>query len=131
MVLDQARVNTFNLVGTNRSAHAATANCQTSLHFSGRYGPCQRYDKIGIIIVPHQLKGAAIDYFMLRFTELGSQLLLQLEASVVTGDSNAHDEIPGSQLVRLPVGVWRSWTQSHPANRSRISQTPRLRANRR
>jgi len=103
MVLDQARVDTFDLVGTNRSPHAAAANCQTSLHFSGRYAPCQRYDKIGIIIVQDQLTGAEIDYFMFCFTQLGGQLLLQLEPAVVTCDSNAHDEIPSSRFVRLPV----------------------------
>src|SRR5262245_28810175 len=87
MVLDQPGVDTFDFVGTNRSAHTAAANCQTSLHFSGRYGPCKRYDKIGIIIVQHQLPGAEIDYFMFCFTQLGSQLLLQFEPSVVTSDS--------------------------------------------
>jgi hypothetical protein len=50
MILDQASANSGNLIGTNTSAHTATADCEAALHPAGRYCVSQRDDKVGIVV---------------------------------------------------------------------------------
>src|ERR1700734_2161152 len=96
MVLDQARADAFDFVGTDGRAHTAPANCHTAIHLAGSHGTAERNHEIGVIIARGQLVCAEIRDLVTGRAKLGRQFFLQLETPVISGDSNAH-EFPFSQ----------------------------------
>jgi hypothetical protein len=90
--------DTGDLVGTDRCAHAAPADRQATFDLVCRDGAPERYDEVRIIVILGQAVRAEINDLMASHTELPDQLMLQVEAAVIGGDTDTH----GASLCRPP-----------------------------
>ena len=91
MVLDQTRAYCFDFIGANRSTDTAATYGYAAIHFSRGQCPAERDNEVGIIIIRRQLVSPEITYFVARGFESRNQPLLQAEAAMVCGYSDAHD----------------------------------------
>ena len=82
-------------VGTDRRAHAATADRDAAFHLSLCHRPGEWDDKIRIVVAWCQTMSTKIDHFMSNRAELGDQLLLQTKPTVIGGNSHTHAVLLG------------------------------------
>src|SRR5262245_33010395 len=102
MVGDQTGVSSRNLIGADRRADAAAANCNSALHFPSGYRLREGNDEIGVVVTRIEAVRAEVDYFMSRRTQTSGQIFLQGESAVIRGDPYAHITAP-SLFERRPA----------------------------
>src|SRR5215831_20424359 len=76
VVVDQTGADTRGFVGTDRGAHAATANRDTAFYILAGNRLSQRNDKVGIVVARRQHSSAVVYYLVARRAKLGNQLFL-------------------------------------------------------
>jgi hypothetical protein len=92
MVMDQAGMNSLDLIGTDGSSNTAAADRNTALHLSGNDRMGQRNNVVGIVIVMAKLMGPEVYNLMTGSLKLGYQLFLEFEATVICCKSYAHEK---------------------------------------
>ena len=92
MIMDQAGMDSLDLVGADRSTHPAAADRNTALHLSGHDSMGQRNNVVGIVIVMAKLMGPEVYNLMPSSLKLGYQLFLEFEATVICCKSYAHEK---------------------------------------
>ena len=75
VVVNQGGADARNLIGADRGADAAAADCYPSFHLTGGYGPGKGDDEIGIVVAGVQTMGTEIYHLMACGLELGHQFL--------------------------------------------------------
>jgi hypothetical protein len=90
MIMDQARSDSLDFVGTDRSPHPAATDGDATLHLTSHHGMGQWNNVVGIIVVMVELMGSKIDDFMPGSLELGDQLLLEFKPAMIGCKSYAH-----------------------------------------
>jgi len=90
MVMDQAGMDSFDLVGTDRSTNSASTDRDATLHLAVHHGTGQGNDIVGIIIVMVELMSAEIHDLVSGSLDLCHQLLLELKPSMISCKSYAH-----------------------------------------
>jgi len=92
--MNEARANARHLICGNASSHSAAANGHTPIHFATRHGTRQTHDKIGIVIVGLQPVVSEVDHRTARVTQPCGEMVLQVKAAVVRGESDPHRAYP-------------------------------------
>ena len=91
MVMNQAGMNSLDLVCTDGSSNTATADRNTALHLSGNDRMGQRNNVVGIVIVMAKLMGPEVYNLMPGSLKLGYQLFLEFESPMVGCKSYEHE----------------------------------------
>jgi len=108
--VNQTRADADNLIRRDRCSNSASANRNPSLHVSTGNSASQRHDIIRIIIVELRVSVSKINYFMTSVPQSLGQIVLQLEAAVVSGYANEFRGAHGNRCwgcsfhFRLPAG---------------------------
>ena len=89
--MDQACMDSLDLVGTDRGSDTAPTDRNATLHLSGYNGAGQGDNIVGIIIVMIKLMSAEIHDLVSGSLKLGDQLFLEFKPSMISCKSNAHD----------------------------------------
>ena len=65
-VVDQTGTDARNFVGTNRRAHATTADRDAAFYFPAGYRLSQRNDEVGIVVAGYQRNSPGVNYLVPR-----------------------------------------------------------------
>src|SRR5712671_4391948 len=90
MILNEARPNALDLVGTDRRPDAATTNRHAAVNLSRRHRLRERDDEVGIIVVRLGSVRTEIHDLMRGCAELDENFLLQMKPAMIGSDTNTH-----------------------------------------
>src|SRR6185295_5136944 len=107
MILNQASADAVDLVRANRSADAAAANRQTTMHRFSGYCLAKRNDEVGIIIIGRQLMSTEVHDLVTGGFQSDDQLLFQGKAAVVCCYAYTH-EVPFASIALVLPAAARS-----------------------
>src|SRR6266481_6244857 len=93
MILNEARPNTLDLVGTDRRPDAATTNRHAAVNLSRRHRLRERDDKVGIIVVRLRSVRTEIYNLITGCAYLDKQSLFQIEPAMIGSDANTHIDL--------------------------------------
>src|SRR5262249_51655922 len=104
VILHQTRPDARNFVSAHGRTDSATADGDAALDFALCDGLREGDDEIGIVVAGSDGVRAQVEHLVARVTKIRGQLLFQLEATVIGGDSYSHCYEP--RLLLLPA-LWR------------------------
>ena len=87
--VNQAGPNPRHFVRADRCPDTAATNAHAAIHRSGGNRPCQRHDKIGIVVRLSRATVAKVNRFIPGCAQFPGQIFLQLITAVVGGDADA------------------------------------------
>jgi len=92
-LVNQTGADAGNLVCGDRGPDSAATDRHRPLHGSAGNRASQRHDIIWVIIVELQVAVSEINYVMTSAPQLFGEILLQLEAAVVSGNANKFRQV--------------------------------------
>lgn len=94
VIVTKRGTDAHDLIGSNGSSYAASANKNAPIYFAGRYSARQGDCKIRIVVIRFMAMVAKVDDFVTLVRQQLCQLLLHCKSSVVRSDTNPHPVLP-------------------------------------